>query len=93
MYVTSFHKYELHAVSVADDEVLLLMVKFNVATESQPAVFVPLNVYTPDAVYVASFHKNELHAVSVADDEVLLLIVKFNVATESHPTAFVPLNV
>jgi hypothetical protein len=54
------------------------MVKFNVATESHPAVFVPLNVYTPEAVYVVPFHKNELHADSVADDEVGCLMVKFN---------------
>jgi UV DNA damage repair endonuclease len=67
----------------------VLTVKFNVATESQPAAFVPLNVYTPDVVYVVPFHVYELQAVSDELEEVGDLIVKFKVATESHPTAFV----
>jgi hypothetical protein len=42
--------YESHAVAEIVEDVLAFMVKFNVATESQPAAFVPLKVYTPLAV-------------------------------------------
>ena len=70
-------------------KLLLLIVKFNVATESQFAAFVVVNVYTPLAVYVVPFHKNELQADSVLVEVVLLLMVKFNVATESQFAAFV----
>ena len=44
MYDVPFHENELQADSVLVEIVLLLIVKFNVATESQPAAFVPLNV-------------------------------------------------
>ncbi len=45
-----FQLYELHALSVDVDVEERRMVKFNVATESQPAAFVVVNVYTPEAV-------------------------------------------
>jgi hypothetical protein len=50
VYVVPFHKNELHATSDVEDELLVFIVKFKVATESHPTAFVPLNVYTPDAV-------------------------------------------
>jgi hypothetical protein len=67
------------------------MVKFKVAVESQPAAFVVLNVYTPDAVYVLPFQLYELHALSVDVDVEERRIVKFNVAVESQPAALVVL--
>jgi hypothetical protein len=70
VYVVPFQKNELQATSDIEDELLVFIVKFKVATESHPTAFVPLNVYTPDAVYVVPFHKNELHADSVEFDEV-----------------------
>ena len=39
------------------DELGCLIVKFNVATESQPAAFVVVYVFVPDVVYVTPFHK------------------------------------
>jgi len=89
MYGSSFEQIETEA-ELADGE---LMVKFNVATESQPTEFVVVKVFTPLVVYVTPFHVNELHADSVADDVVGCLMVKFNVATESQFTEFVVLNV
>ena len=83
--------YELHAVTVSDPEVELLIVRFNVAIESHPAAFVNVAVYVPLVVYVVAFADQvyELHAVTVSEPEVELLIVRFNVAIESHPAAFV----
>ena len=92
LYVTPFaaHVYESHDVCVNDDDVLLLIVKFNVAVFTQPAAFNDVYVYVPDAVYVTLFaaHVYESQAVSVEDDDVLLLIVKFNVAVFTQPAAF-----
>ena len=52
VYVTPFaaHVYELQAVCVKDDDVLLLIVKFNVAVFTQPAAFNDVYVYAPLAV-------------------------------------------
>jgi hypothetical protein len=69
------------------------MVKFNVAVESQPAAFVPLQVYVPLVVYVVPFHKKLLQTFAVEVDTLLLRMVKFNVITESQPTALVVVKV
>jgi hypothetical protein len=42
VYVLPFQLYELHALSVVVDVEERRIVKFNVATESQPAAFVVL---------------------------------------------------
>ena len=70
---------------------LVLIVKFNVATESHPFALVSVAVYVPEVVYVIEFaaHVYELQVMIDSDPDVLLLIVKFNVATESHPLAVV----
>jgi len=47
VYVLPFHVYELQATIVLVDELGWLIVKFNVATESQPAAFVPVHVLIP----------------------------------------------
>ena len=39
--------YELHALADVFDDEGCLIVKFNVAVESQPAAFVPVHVLTP----------------------------------------------
>jgi hypothetical protein len=88
-----FQLYESHALSVDVDVEERRIVKFNVAIESQPAAFVVLNVYTPDAVYVLPFQLYELHALSVDVDVEERRMVKFKVAVESQPASFVVLNV
>ena len=59
-----FQLYELHALADCVEVVGCLMVKFNVATESHPAAFVPVHVLAPLVVYVTPFHVYELHAVA-----------------------------
>ena len=71
----------------------MLIVKFNVAVESQPAAFVPIQVYTPLVVYAVPFHVYDTHSETVVVDVVGDRIVKFNVAVESQPAAFVPIHV
>jgi hypothetical protein len=79
VYVTPLaaHVYESHEVCVNDDDVLLLIVKFNVAVFTQPAAFNDVFVYAPLAVYVTPFAAQvyESQAVCNSDDVVLLLIV------------------
>ena len=70
------------------DAVDFLMVKFNVAMLSQPALLVVLNVYVPLWVYVLPFHTKLSQTVCVDVDEVDFLIVKFKVAILSQPTWF-----
>ena len=81
-----------HDVIDSDDDELLI-VRFNVTVLSHPTAFVPVQVYTPDAVYVVPFQYKLSHDEidTVDDDE--LLIVRFNTAELSHPTAFVPIQV
>jgi hypothetical protein len=69
--------YESHEVWVNDVDVLLLIVKFNVAVFTQPAAFNDVFIYVPPAVYVTPFsaHVYELQAVCDSDVVVLLLIV------------------
>jgi hypothetical protein len=50
------HVYELHAVAVKLEVVLLLIVKFNVAVFTQPAAFNEVQVYEPEAVYEFPLH-------------------------------------
>ena len=79
VYVTPLaaHVYESHEVCVNDVDVLLLIVKFNVAVFTQPAAFNDVFVYAPLAVYVTPFAAQvyESQAVCDSDDVVLLLIV------------------
>ena len=79
VYVTPLaaHVYESHEVWVNDVDVLLLIVKFNVAVFTQPAAFNDVFIYVPPAVYVTPFsaHVYELQAVCDSDVVVLLLIV------------------
>ena len=71
-----------------------MIVKYNVATESQPAVFVVVNVLVPDVVYVTPFQVNELHAVVVKLPFVeLWRMVNVSVAVFKHPAAFKLVNV
>ena len=60
-YVIEFaaHVYELHAVTDSDPEVLLLIVRFNVAIESHPFADVNVAVYTPEVEYVVEFAAHE----------------------------------
>jgi hypothetical protein len=73
--------------------VLVLIVRCNVATESHPAAFIVVKVYTPDVVYGVPFHVKLLQATTVVSDVVLLFIVKCSVATESHPAALIVVKV
>ena len=50
MYVTPFQSKLSHAVISSEDDELLLIVKFNVAVESQPTALVVVNVYVPLSV-------------------------------------------
>ena len=79
--------------TVVSDVVLVLIVRCNVATESQPAAFGVVNVYTPEVVCGVPFHVKLLQATTVVSDVVLVLIVRCSVATESHPAAFGVVNV
>ena len=71
-----------------------LTVKFNVATESHPAVLVRLAVYVPAALMDCPF---QLYGSWLAQIVVLVVLVsvgltiRFSVATESHPVALVRL--
>ena len=67
------------------DVVDLLIVKFNLATESHPLELVVLYVYTPLDVYEFPFQLYLLQAVRSVVEVVGRLIVKFKLATESHP--------
>ena len=66
-----------------------LIVRFNVATESQPLALVLAKVYVPLDVYAIPFQEYVSHSVTSVDDVVDGLIVKFKVAVESQPLEFV----
>jgi hypothetical protein len=76
------------------DELLdeLLIVKFNVAVESQPAALVKFAVYVPAAVIDWPFQLYGNAVVQIETSVELLVafvIVKFKVAVESQPAALV----
>ena len=73
-----------------------LTVRFNVATESQPAAFVRLAVYVPAALIVCPFqiYGNWLEQMVVLVVLVRVgLTVRLRVAMESQPAALVRLAV
>ncbi len=67
------------------------VVKFNVATESQPTEFTKVAVNVPGAVWDTVFQTYVYAYRKIATSVALVLtalVVKFNVATESQPTEF-----
>jgi hypothetical protein len=50
VYVFPFHVYEVHAETVSDELLDELIVKVSVTTESHPAAFVPVQMYSPPTV-------------------------------------------
>ena len=92
VYVTPLaaHVYESQAVCDEADDVLLLIVKFNVAVFKQPAAFNDVYIYVPPAVYVTPLAAQvyESHEEALIDNDELLLIVKFNVSVFTQPAAF-----
>ena len=99
LYVCAFQLYgnwfEQMVVLVVLVSVLLTE-RFNVATESQPALLVNVTEYVPAALYVCAFqlYGNWFEQMVVF---VMLLItgftVKLSVATESHPAELVNVTV
>ena len=75
------------------DVVGWLMVRFNVAIESQPLAFTVVNVYEPDSLYVVPFQVKLTHAVSLVVLVVGWLMVRLSVAIESQPLALVVVKV
>jgi len=91
---TAFHTYGYADGQIATFVVLVLtasVVKFNVATESQPTEFTKVAVNVPGAACDTAFHTYGYADGQIATFVVLVLVafvVKFNVATESQPTEF-----
>ena len=70
--------------------VLLLIVRFNVTTLSQPAAFVVVHVGVfVDAVYNVPCHLIESQAVNVSVEVVGTLIVRCKVSVDAQPLALV----
>lgn len=84
----AFHKYDPVAVIVDVDELLCLIVKFNVRVLSQPAELVKLAVFTPEVVYVKPLtgHVYELQADTVCGvftlAELMIITIAFEVAVD-----------
>ena len=57
VYVIPFQVYELHAVTLDEPVLLLLIVMFIVCTESHPTVFVYVCVGEALEAYVIPFHE------------------------------------
>jgi hypothetical protein len=77
VYDTPFsaHVYESHEVCVNDVDVLLLIVKFNVAVFTQPAAFNDVFVYAPLAVYVTPFAAQVIESQAICDSDVVVLLL------------------
>ena len=65
-----------------------MIVRFKVATESQPDWFMNDCEYIPLVVYVCPFHTNESHPDNVVVEVELKLIIKFKEARLSQPFEF-----
>ena len=90
IYVVPFQSKLSQAVTSSDDVELLLIVKFNVAVESQPIALVVTNVYVPLSVYVVRHSNQNYHKLlHLLHDIELILIVKFKVAVEEQPDSLV----
>ena len=75
---------------MVDKCVLLLIVRFNVTTLSQPATFVVVHVgVLVDAVYNVPCHLNESQDVNVSVEVVGTLIVRCKVSVDAQPLALV----
>jgi hypothetical protein len=90
----SNHVTESQAVIISVLDVELLMVRFKVTTESQPAVLVKVKIgvlvlveYVFPSIQVI---ESQVVTISVLEFE---FMVKFKVMTESQPTALVKIKV
>jgi len=71
---------------------VLLTERFNVATESQPALLVNVTEYVPAALYVCAFQKYGSWLEQMVELVVLVCVLftdRFNVAIESQPPLLV----